>query len=177
MARFAYADPPYPGMAHRYPEKTEVDHADLIARLDVEFDGWALSTHVPGLRVVIPLLPPRARVCAWVKPWAFWKPNVMLGYAWEPVIVAPIRNAAYGMRDWVPASATRERAVVGAKPDEFSYWLFGALGARDGDEFVDLYPGSGAVGRAWDVWRRQVPLTVPDFPSATLARNLELGFE
>lgn len=41
--RFAYADPPYPGKAKYYPEKTEVDHASLIGRLATEYpDGWAL---------------------------------------------------------------------------------------------------------------------------------------
>lgn len=34
---FAYADPPYVACAHLYPEKTEVDHAALIARLVVEY--------------------------------------------------------------------------------------------------------------------------------------------
>ena len=27
--------------------------------------------------------------------------------------------------------------------------MFGQLGARGGDELVDLYPGSGAIGEAW----------------------------
>lgn len=42
MATFAYADPPYPGMANLYPERTEVDHPALIADLVARFDGWAL---------------------------------------------------------------------------------------------------------------------------------------
>jgi hypothetical protein len=28
-------------------------------------------------------------------------------------------------------------------------WAFQQLGARPGDELVDLYPGSGAVSQAW----------------------------
>ena len=43
--RFAYADPPYPGMAHRYPENTEVDH------LNVE-DGDELVDLYPGTGIV-----------------------------------------------------------------------------------------------------------------------------
>lgn len=44
-AAFAYADPPYPGKAHLYPECTEVDHVALIAGLVEGYpDGWALST-------------------------------------------------------------------------------------------------------------------------------------
>lgn len=42
---FAYADPPYPGKASLYPEKTEVDHASLLQLLTENYpDGWALST-------------------------------------------------------------------------------------------------------------------------------------
>lgn len=36
------------------------------------------------------------------------------------------------------------------KPPEFSVWMFRLLGARRGDELVDLFPGSGAVTRAWE---------------------------
>lgn len=41
--RIAYADPPYIGQGYRYPEKEEVDHAQLIDRLVKNFDAWALS--------------------------------------------------------------------------------------------------------------------------------------
>jgi len=41
--RLAYADPPYPGLAHYYPEKREADHPQLVSRL-AAYDGWALST-------------------------------------------------------------------------------------------------------------------------------------
>jgi len=50
--RVAYADPPYPGCAHLYKDHPdyagEVDHAELIDRMEREFpDGWAL-VHVGG---------------------------------------------------------------------------------------------------------------------------------
>ncbi len=35
------------------------------------------------------------------------------------------------------------------KPPQFAVWMFRQLGARGGDELVDLYPGSGAIGVAW----------------------------
>ncbi len=35
------------------------------------------------------------------------------------------------------------------KPPQFAVWMFRQLGARAGDELVDLYPGSGAIGEAW----------------------------
>lgn len=159
--RFAYADPPYPGEAHRYVERAEVDHVELIARLEAEFDGWALSTHVPGLRIVVPVLPERARICAWVKPWAAMRPGARLQYAWEPVIVAPLRRPRRSVHDWTACNPTRRRGLAGAKPDALSFWLFAAAGLRPDDEFVDLYPGTGGVGRAFEAWRRQIPLALP----------------
>ncbi len=43
--------------------------------------------------------------------------------------------------------------VVGAKPAAFCSWLFGLLGARLGDTLADLFPGSGGVRRAWDLFQ------------------------
>jgi len=42
--------------------------------------------------------------------------------------------------------------VIGAKPAAFIRWVFDLLGALPGDEFVDVFPGSGGVGRAWDAY-------------------------
>lgn len=162
--RFAYADPPYPGCAHLYPEKQEVDHAELIALLCREFpDGWALSTHVPGLRVVLPLCPEDVRVMAWVKPWCSWKPGQHVSWAWEPVLVRGGRkDSLSGMtrKDWCAVNATTRRGMEGAKPKQFCWWLFEVLGAKPGDELVDLYPGTGDVTRAWDVYMRQLTLAL-----------------
>jgi len=147
-------------MANLYPERTEVDHVELIERLERDYDGWALSTHTPGLRLIVPLLPDRARICAWVKPWAVMRPGARLQYAWEPVIVAPVRPPARSVHDWIAANITRGRGIAGAKPDAFSWWLFAAAGLGPDDDLEDLYPGSGAVSRAWDLWRRQTVLPV-----------------
>lgn len=91
--KMAYADPPYPGEARKHyaddPRCAEVDHAVLIAHLELEYpDGWALSTKSPALYDLLPLCPARARVMAWVKPFCSFKPGVGVAYAWEPVIVA-----------------------------------------------------------------------------------------
>lgn len=43
-------------------------------------------------------------------------------------------------------------ALVGMKPPEFAVWMFTQLGARAGDTLDDLYPGSGAIGRAWQLY-------------------------
>jgi hypothetical protein len=94
--RFAYADPPYLGLAAKFYGHLHADAADydkpethqaLIDRLCAEFDGWALSLHTPSLRAILPMCPPDVRVMAWVKPFASFKPGVGVAYAWEPIIV------------------------------------------------------------------------------------------
>lgn len=159
VMRVAYADPPYPGQAHRYPENTEVDHAELIGMLCSDYPaGWALSTSSPALPNLLRLCPDDIRIAAWVKPFAVFKPNVCPAYAWEPVIFRGGRKRQRDedtVRDWHSASITFQRGVIGAKPDSFCYWIFDLLGMRPGDELIDLYPGSGAVTRAWKQWKAQ----------------------
>jgi hypothetical protein len=158
--RFGYADPPYPGCSGYYKDHPdfagEVDHAALIARLETEFDGWVLHTHVPGLRVVLPLLPATARVMAWVKPFAAFKRNIPVAYAWEPVIVKAIRKPVVSgrlvMRDWFSCSITLKRGLTGAKPEKLCHWAFEVAGAQPDDTLCDLFPGTGAVSRAWFSW-------------------------
>ena len=45
--------------------------------------------------------------------------------------------------------ATLPGRVIGAKPAAVCRWIFTLLGAAAGDTLDDLFPGSGAVGRAW----------------------------
>ena len=161
--RFAYADPPYLGQARKHygPEAREVNHPLLITHLQ-EFDGWALSLSAPSLRTILPLCPDEARVCAWVKPFAAFKKNVTQAYAWEPVIVKPVRRRPVDeptVRDWVSTPITLRRGVSGAKPEAFCRWLFEFAGLTADDELVDLFPGSGAVTDAWDKWRGQLRLS------------------
>jgi hypothetical protein len=147
--RAAYADPPYPGYSRYYPEREEVDHADLIAQL-CEFDGWALHTYSNALRDLLPLCPPRARVAAWVKPFCSFKPGISPAYAWEPVIFMPVRGAGFPTpRDWLAESITLKKGLVGAKPPAVVEWVFSLLGLRDGDQLEDLFPGTGVVGVTW----------------------------
>lgn len=159
--RIGYADPPYPGCAHLYKDHPdyggEVDHEALIARLEAEYAGWVLHTSVPGLRVVLPLLPEDARVMAWVKGFAAFKRNVPVAYAWEPVIVKaarkPVVSKRLVMRDWIDCPITLKRGLVGAKPEKVCHWAFEVVGARPDDELEDLFPGTGGVSRAWKTWQ------------------------
>lgn len=150
--RFAYADPPYPGCAHRYPEREEVDHRRLVDRLVCYYqDGWALSTSSSALRDVLMVCPPECRIAAWVKPFAVFKPNVNPAYAWEPVIFCGGRKRPRTeptVRDWHSASITLKRGLVGVKPDSFNRWILALLGYQEGDTLDDLYPGSGGMAAA-----------------------------
>lgn len=151
--KFAYADPPYIGQAKKHyshdPQCAEVDHADLIRRLELEFpDGWALSLSSPSLRQILELCPEGVRVMAWVKPFCAFKPNVNPAYAWEPVIVRGGRKRTREQattRDWLAESITLRKGLTGAKPKEFCYWIFDVLNIQPGDTLADLYPGTGIV--------------------------------
>lgn len=163
--RFAYADPPYLGCASYYdhPDTAIYDkpeaHRDLVARLVDEFpDGWAMSLHTPSLRAILPMCPEDCRIGAWVKPFASFKPGVNPAYAWEPVIFRGGRKRGRDeltTRDFCAANITMRRGFTGAKPEAFCFWVFDLLGAVAGDDFHDLFPGSGAVSRAWDEYRRR----------------------
>lgn len=156
--KIIYADPPYIGQAKKHYGSDEVDHKELIAHL-IQFDGWALSCSSPSLQILIPLMNEVTldyRVGIWVKPFCAFKPNVNPAYAWEPVLFKPARKRGrekLTVRDWVSSSITLMRGLPGVKPDTFSFWLFEILGAATDDEFIDMFPGSGAVSRAWNKWQ------------------------
>jgi hypothetical protein len=170
--RIAIADPPYPGQAKKHygdhPDYAgEVNHLHLLHELDRDYDGWALHTSSVALADVLQ----KARLCriedyrimAWVKPFAAFKRNVPVAYAWEPVLVKPCRKPVVTheitMRDWYAEGITMQRGLAGAKPRKVCEWLFHVLGAQPDDELVDLFPGTGAVTDAWEHWRSRPPLS------------------
>lgn len=166
--RFAYADPPYLGLAekfygHLHPNAADYDrletHAALIERLSAEHEAWAVSLHTPSLRQILSVCPADVRIGAWVKPFASFKKGVNPGFCWEPVIFRGGRRRTDGteetVRDYVSCSITLKRGFQGAKPDAVCFWIFAFLGAQADDEFTDVFPGSGAVSRAWAKWRAQ----------------------
>jgi hypothetical protein len=160
----AYADPPYPGMAHRYKNHPdyagEVDHEALVARLETKFDGYVLHTNSTTLRDILPLVSAKTRVMAWTKGFAAFKRNVSVAYAWEPVLVKaarkPVVNKRIVMRDWVECSITLRRGLCGVKPEKVCCWAFEMLGATPDDTLYDLFPGTGAVTKAWEAWCRRL---------------------
>lgn len=166
---FAYADPPYPGLAARYYGKRpdyggEVDHGALLSDLQ-RFDAFALSTSADALPKVLALCVERdlaVRVAAWVRGARGHGASARSRSprsAWEPLIYYVGPNGRTDVGEWpedVLTFAARTRPsepepVVGMKPSRFSFWMFDLLGARPGDEFHDLFPGSRGVMRAWEV--------------------------
>ena len=174
-----YADPPYFGCGKLYaahhPDALDWDdaatHATLVDRLQSEFDGWVLHTSATpeAMALYAPLvLKTGARWCSWVKGFAAFKRNVPVAYAFEPVIIKPARKPVVSkrlvMRDWIQESITLKRGLTGAKPEAVCHWAFELLGARPDDELHDLFPGTGAVERAWRTW--QGKFTLPALAAA-----------
>lgn len=159
----AYADPPYPGQSKKHygdhPDYAgEVDHAILVQQLR-DYDAWILHTSSPALRRVLWMCEEDVRVLSWGKSFCAFKANVPLAYAWEPVIIKVGRKQVTGgditMRDFIFEPMTMRRGLVGAKPERVVHWALRAVGAEPSDELVDLFPGSGAVQRAWESFRDQ----------------------
>jgi len=163
VARIAYADPPYPGCAHLYkahPDYAgEVDQRALLLELDAKYDGWVLHTSSVALPEIASRIPKDARIMAWVKPFAAFKRNIPVAYAWEPVIVKAVRKPKVRgriiMRDWVSERITMRRGLCGAKPERVCEWAFEMLGLEPSDDLIDLFPGTGAVTRAWESWKEK----------------------
>ena len=166
---FAYADPPYIGQAKRHyssdPLCAEVDHADLIERLCLKFsDGWALSASSPSLGLILPLCPTGYRIAVWCKSFCAFKRNVRPAYAWEPVIFWGGRNPMNGHRaiipekdgqqttpkDFIVEPITLQKGLVGAKPEKVCRWILSLLNVQVGDTVIDLFPGTGIMGRVAD---------------------------
>lgn len=159
---FAYADPPYLGCCNLYQHEHGDDgwcwddldtHERLVERLCAQYtDGWALSASTPSLWDLLPLCPREARVGAWLKSFASFKPNVNPGYCWEPVIYyggrQPRSRTEPTVRDFIVAPITLRRGLTGAKPTVVGQWILDFLGYREGDTIDDLYPGTNAIARA-----------------------------
>ena len=172
--RIAYADPPYPGCAHLYRDHPdyagEVDYQELGLRLH-EYDGYCLHTSSVALHEVLGWMYDDVRIMAWIKPFAAFKANVPVAYAWEPVLVKaarkPVVKPEMTYRDWIAEPITLKRGLTGAKPERVCRWLFEVMGCEPDDELHDLYPGTGAVTQAWERWSRQGSLLSPGSYSAS----------
>jgi hypothetical protein len=145
-------------------------HSLLIDRLRHEFpDGWAMSLSSPSLRTILPLCPADVRVASWGKTFGAFKKGVRPAYMWEPVIFRGGRNPGNGHRheppekggkqntpkdfyehhdpDMLLCPITLKKGLTGAKPERFCSWVLELLNVQPGDEVIDLYPGTGVMGR------------------------------
>ena len=204
--RFVYADPPYPGQAQKHygdhPDfDGEVDHAELIARLERDYDGWALSTNCKSLQKILAMCPtgvpnPKRpgcekegsgiRVLCWHKPMAPHFPET-ISYMWEPVILRGWRPPKRGHPQPLdhltlsPPGYTFTQApdghVIGEKPPGFCRWLFQCAGLEADDDFIDLFPGSGAVSAEWDRWRNEPTIFAPGTHPLDTKRNARRELE
>jgi hypothetical protein len=159
-----YADPPYLGLAKEFygdlhPDAASYDdpstHKLLIERLSDEYEAWALSMASTTLRLMLPWCPEDVRIGSWVKPFASFKLNVTRAYTWEPVLFrfSNKRTREQGTwRDHIAEPITLKRGFRGAKPERVCFWIFEGLNLQEGDAFDDLFPGSGAVTRAYEKW-------------------------
>jgi hypothetical protein len=169
--RFAYGDPPYIGQAKKHykdhPDYAgEVDHAELIERMERDYDGWALSCTMKSLPILMRMVPEDVLTLAWCKPNTAPPMGDHRHYSWEPVILRPVRRPGPGYA-WTHLVCNVEQYtfrdkpegyVVGAKPYGFCGWLFENAGLTADDELIDLFPGSGAVTAAWARWKANPPL-------------------
>ena len=158
--KFAYADPPYfkQGKKHygEHHDAAEIwdsvqAHTDLINKLIDEYpDGWALSCNPQDVLWLGDHLPKGARLCAWVKEFHQIRP-LTVQHAWEMVILYGGRKVYKRnpfVRDWLSACPTRQKGLVGAKPDAFNDWVLDLLNFKDGDQMDDLFTGTGSMSRA-----------------------------
>lgn len=180
--RFAYADPPYLGLAVSFygkrakPYDKRRAHRKLITRLVDEFpEGWALHCQSPMLGVMLKMCPPNVRVAAWVKPFCSFKPNVNPGYGWEPIIFTggrKHRRTDLTVVDWISCSIATGKGLRGSKPIGVAAFVLNLLNARPDDEVVDLFPGTHTMEKA----RAQLALQFAP-PRSRPIRKVLLGLE
>lgn len=168
-ATYAYADPPYPGCAHMYPENEEVDLLELILGLDDAYpDGWAVSTHVRGLLEVGRDLPAGSRVASWVRTQGPLHPPLHFVTSWEPLIfkTAVVYTGGAPPKDSLVAMTTNRgfmakrhgQQLTGSKPAAFGRWVLQLLGWRPGDTLDDVFPGTRMMDRVITTAESQVEL-------------------
>lgn len=163
-----YADPPYANCRFKYARQNgsrqwgrnaRADFLrELIARMESlrsEAGICALSMSSPELRF-LSLFPSNARVFAWTKPCARFRPHVYPSYAWEPMVCwgkfcgREEQLAHKTPHDWLNLSpkVPKKGGHETPKPDAFAEWVINVtLGPRRGP-VLELFAGTGPVIRA-----------------------------
>ncbi len=65
---------------------------------------------------------------------------------------------------WGGRQHSHPDALIGMKPAAFCEWMFRQLGAEVTDTLDDIFPGSGAVARAWKLFAPGLPPQLSMFP-------------
>lgn len=161
--KLAYADPPYYGMGKKMYGKLHPDaaiwddkqsHINLMFKLQVGYDGWALSCNSKDLKWLLPEAPDDVRVAVWLKPFANWRPNYRVQYTWEPVLFKPSRpskgyqKGIESVRDHLVCNIALKKGLSGAKPDAFNNWILELINYEPGDSFNDMFPGTNGMAEA-----------------------------
>lgn len=182
--KLAIADPPYLGRADRWygdgrgsghshakhargrngrkpdrhPDAKVWDdpqmHAELVARLNRDYDGWAVAGHASTTSLLLSAAPIEAQLGIWHRPNAMPGGGRVLN-SWEPVVF----KIPAGRRDRSTGPHTRDvlsapvlpQGFLGAKPPQWTRWVLDLLGYRARfDSIEDIFSGSGAVAAAAD---------------------------
>lgn len=191
-----YADPPYAGCRMQYARRNSSRQwgrdarADFLRELVARMDGLrstagvcALSMSTPELRL-LHLFPSKARVAAWVKPYAPMRPGVWPCFAWEPLVLwgcLPNREeqrAAKTPHDWLELSpkVPRKGGHETPKPDAFARWVLNiTLGPRRGP-VLELFAGTAPVAREAELMGYEaVAVDVDDYLTGVEQRPLLTG--
>lgn len=163
-----YADPPYVNCRFKYARQNKsrqwgknarADYMrELVARMEslrAEDGMCAISMATPELRL-LHLFPSTARVFAWVKPYAVFRPGVYPCFAWEPLVVwgrfvnREEQKTTKTPHDWLQCSPKipRKGKHETPKPLAFAEWVINTtLGPRRGP-VLELFGGTCPVTRA-----------------------------
>ncbi|GAC80826.1 Homeodomain-like domain-containing protein [Gordonia malaquae] len=183
--RLAIADPPYlnkavrwygtdgyghgdgQGRADEHPEAAywdeQASHLDLLARLQSDYDGWAIAMDPASLPLYLSAEPPGVRVAIWHKTNAMPSASRVRG-VYEPLLVfTPQGRRTHGTGpiadDVLHAGFERSGGTfIGRKPQAWTHWVLALLGYDPATDAVDdLFPGSGAVAAAIETYRPPAP--------------------
>lgn len=127
------------------------EHTRLMARLEADWDGWAMASSAKTLPLIAGGIPERARIAVWHVTNAI-PDGARVHSKWEAVIVrVPDQRRARSTGTTVPdvlTAAHPKSGFVGSKPPAWTSWVLDMLGAQPDDQIDDIFPGSGAVTAA-----------------------------
>lgn len=126
-------------------------HRALFVALRTQFDAFAICTSPDGLAAYGPL-PPECRIGVWIKPNSCPSSHRIMN-SWEAVLFCPAIGRRSSRTPWGAIrdvhTESAPRGFPGQKPEGYTHWLLKCLSYDPAvDTVLDLFPGSGAVGRA-----------------------------